>query len=381
MKYIKNCLLLMAILIMPLNNLKAEILDDDYTKIKSRISTEEVQKNLKSSLIIERITKFIENNRSYYSTYPDFIGGIYINNDNNVIIQIVDKLIPDKNSKYKKLYDKIINFDEKIMIEYVDNPYYELEYIIDSLNEKFTNGELDGIVNNYYLDTINNKIVIGLTSLDENTIQKFKEKQYLTKGIVFTIGEKYISTIDLDAGASLNFGCSVGYRARKNNFYNGFVTAGHCVTLGSETSYGKVEFRQFSGDIDAAWINTTTTNYVPTNSFYNYSNLPASPTYSLNTMVSTSYAVGKYVGKVGRTSGYREGKITSASLAFTYEDTKFTNQIGTNVYQVEGDSGNVVFETNNYHMTMGIGTFRDGNYNMIFSRADKINDKFGLKRY
>ena len=81
MKYIKNCLLLMAILIMPLNNLKAEILDDDYTKIKSRISTEEVQKNLKSSLIIERITKFIENNRSYYSTYPDFIGGIYINND------------------------------------------------------------------------------------------------------------------------------------------------------------------------------------------------------------------------------------------------------------------------------------------------------------
>ena len=70
-----------------------------------------------------------EKNDKGKSIYPDYIGGIYIDDENNLVLQIVMENKPTLNSKSTEiqLYNKILNVDNNMIVENVKNPYGELE--------------------------------------------------------------------------------------------------------------------------------------------------------------------------------------------------------------------------------------------------------------
>ncbi|MDE6141387.1 MAG: hypothetical protein K2G03_02180, partial [Bacilli bacterium] len=55
--------------------------------------------------------------------YPDYYGGSYLHDDQqHLVVQIVKANIPDSNDEEYSIYEKLMNFDDAIIYEYVDNP-------------------------------------------------------------------------------------------------------------------------------------------------------------------------------------------------------------------------------------------------------------------
>ncbi len=343
----------------------------------------EIEANHKAAEKIEKMNSvFGENN------LPDYVGGFYIDDDNNAVVEIVENQLLKANSKEKNAYSDMIDVAEDAKIIYVDYSYNQLKDTMDYLNGLFTDGKLNDLVTSFYLDTRNNRIVIGLIEYNQENIEKFKNDVLDSDMLSFSQGETYQYTEDLKSGGPLNlplYNCSAGYIAKKSLYY-GIVTAGHCVELNQQTLYGVVGNRQKGGQIDAAWINTTGTSYTPVNTLYSYSVSP-SPTLGVSQFVAndSSFVSGLNVARVGRATGYQVGEIVDANYSVSIIDQgtidTYTNLVLTTVYQLEGDSGGVVFTVDN-HMTMGIGTISTVSDNqMIFSKANIINSTFGISRY
>ena len=78
------------------------------------------------------------------SIYPQYIGGLYINENDNLVIQVVKKNIPNSKNKEYSNYEKIKQIDNNANIEYVEYSYEELKNIHDIvLNEYF--GKVENI--------------------------------------------------------------------------------------------------------------------------------------------------------------------------------------------------------------------------------------------
>lgn len=342
--------------------------------------------NLKASNIANKILNLFENN-----SYPSYYGGIYINDDNNLVLQLVKDNIPSKKDNLYNNLNKIVNKDNGSTVEYVKYSNEELEYVNSLIYNKLNaDNNFDKLkVAKFYIDTLNNRIVVEFSIYDETIIEKFKKQIVDSDMVVYKEGNSVIST--LNSGGSVG-GCSVGYRARKVSSGKGSVTAGHCycnnVTI---NGYGIVKNRKFSGKIDALWIDSYGTTLNITNDFQNW-NISGSvslPEPAKLTAIVSNPVVGQYIGKVGKASGHRLGKITSINTSFNFKDgdsclgtcPSFTNQISTSVYQIKGDSGCIVYLSSN-RSTLGIGTFAMQNNNyMIFSSAKNINSEFGISRY
>lgn len=340
-----------------------------------------IQKNKISSENADKIISKFEKSQSEQTIYPDYVGGIYINDDNNLVLQVVEKKIPLKDSIKIRTYNDILNVDNDTIIQYANYSYSELESVMNQLNELSKSGKLNNIVKEFYIDVINNTVSVGLSDYNEDNINYFKNNILNTPIITFIQGRKFTSTADIAPGSPLfASGCSTGYRARRISLYNGFVTAGHCVSANEQTIYGRVEKRQFSGSIDAAWINTTNTNNSLSNRLFSYSISPT-PAGNLALSDDTNYVQGKLISRIGQKTGYQAGKIDSPNISVTVDGVTLYDQVYTDVLQDFGDSGGIVYATAT-KKAMGIGTIKDvENNHMVFSRIDKINSAFGLSRY
>lgn len=328
--------------------------------------------------------------------YPKYIGGLYIDDDDRLVVQVVRKDIPTSKSAEYALYKNVLSIDNEATIESVTHSYAELEALNEMLENLFLENKLPSSVTSFYIDVINNKIIVNLLNCTDSEIVEFKETVIDTP--IITFGQEENATVTLNAGAPNGAGGSVGYRARKGSSGQGFVTHGHGMTVNDVISgVGIVKEKQFSGNIDASWVNTSGYSATPSNSWHAYPPYTV-PTLSLATTVKTSFYVGERVGRIGMASGHRTGKITNASWSGSVAECEtctpknFTKMVCTDVYQIPGDSGGIVYYTLNLslpmpdgsteaHMTAGIGVFKTAGNNMVFTRADLINSKFGLSRY
>lgn len=345
-------------------------------------------KNGIASSYASKINSFFKIGENKEKIYPDFFGGMYINDNNDLVVLISKKNEEKISFSDKKIYDEIFALSDDIKKEYVDEPYSKLEQVRNYVLDYMKNN-LKGYVINLYTDIVRNTVVVGLRDYNSNNIEKFKKEVLSSNLLTFTQGEKILTSSDVKAGGPINsIGCSVGYRARKTLTGKGIVTAGHCVSLNQVVSgFGKAKNRTFGGDIDASWLDSadsSVSNVNPINTFHQYSGT-TSPFSPLSTTVATSYTNGQEIGRVGKTSGCQTGTILNNNYSFIYDtgssNILFTNQIYTNVTQLGGDSGGIVYLLSN-RTTMGIGTFKmDSNNYMIFSRADKINNSFSISRY
>ena len=345
------------------------------------------KKNAESAANAEKIHSLFTKAKSGETMFPDYIGGLYINDKEELVIQMVEKNIPldSKNSEYSN-YKNILNVDKTAKIEYVQYSYNELYNINNKILDYYSKNKSNGNVIGFYIDTKTNKIVVELKSIKNSEIENFKNNVIKSNLVTFTEGIENVDYANLVPGTKINgFICSYGYRAKLNG-KNGIVTAGHCFTKKGDPvgNIGTVKEWNNSGHVDAAWIETNSNN-IP----QNYMNsIPKGFVDTLSpTQVITTFTEGQLLAKIGYVSGFTSGKVTKP----IYNPLPLSMQVRTDFYATHGDSGGIVFQfpffnpggTNviGYSVAGIVKGGPNGGGIMYFTRADRTNSMFKITRY
>lgn len=221
-----------------------------------------------------------------------------------------------------------------------------------------------------YIDEIENKLIVNYISLPNvdfrNAIQGLVNNinSSYTDMLFFTeITEKSSPKIEYDVyGGELIYRtegiylieCSVGFQAFKNGNL-GFVTAGHCGTMGTvfqkaSITLGTITARQWSGRTDAAFVDTTTSwtpiKYAQDNTRYKH-------------VAGQNVVVGQDVDVYGSQTYYLHGKITSTNVSGTAGGVSYNSYFKYSCDTVDGDSGGLVLAymeiTPNQYQDVAIG--------------------------
>ncbi len=317
--------------------------------------------------------------------YPEYIGGLYINKEDFLTVQVVKKNVPSVGSQDYLAFQKTIEIaGQDIDVEYVEYSYEQLNSVYETILSSFKKGHAVTNIKALYIDEMSNRVIVELGEYTEDKIKAFKET-VSDSGIVWIKRGKEASFFHNPGGTLANI-CSLGYRARKTNATSrtGIITANHCFGNMSLTVPGigtVTERTTLGGDADAAWIEgnatkTNTLNKGPNNT---------SPGPALSTSVVNSFTVGQRVGKVGISSAYTIGTVTNISYATILDGWAYWDLVNTTAWAQGGDSGGIVFAaTSNTatHTTAGIVTGGPaGGGQFFFTKASVINSRFGLQRY
>lgn len=313
--------------------------------------------------------------------YPNYVGGLYIDEKDNLVIQFVEK----EASNLKSDYVNQLSVDDSVNVEYVKYSYEDLKKVHDKILNYFIKENKEEYITGLYIDVIKNRVVVELKENNEEGIKKFKDLVIDSPMVIYD-DERVLSDIaSANPGgaftSSSNQGCSWGYRAKTSSGETGMISAGHCFTGngGSVSGIGTVKKWKNSGSVDAAWVQTSS----GTNT------LAKKPTFSnvttLSTSVITSFYTGQKLAKLGQTTGYTTGSVTNPSYTGTF-GTKFTDLVLASLPAGAGDSGAIVMEQtatfNDGFKTAGIAKAAQNNSTaMVFVKATRINSDFGLSRY
>ena len=156
------------------------------SKVSANVySQEEIEKNMEQVELVSKIEGFILRHNN--DVYPEYYGGMYISDDSlKVIIQIVEKNIPNQNTIEYTNYEEIFNISDSINIEYVSNSYNELEKVNDELKEHYLNTKNNDELNAFYVDTIKNKVVVDLKEINWKIKNDFKRNVSPSSAILLT---------------------------------------------------------------------------------------------------------------------------------------------------------------------------------------------------
>lgn len=291
---------------------------------------------------------------AFEDVYPDYFGGIYISDDaRNLVIQIVEKNIPQKGTDEYKFYNEITTMDESIKIEYVSYSFNELNEVNSQIstlvedNENLTGAYID-IINNTTVVELDDNSMINQEILKRNIKERNLSRIKMDKTNIITYKKGYKA--ENTAKTNLNVGgdigreiCSMGFRTRYNG-YDGYVTAGHCVKNLYDVKTGKPqkELIQYNNNesFDYAFVRVYG-DYRPTNTLeYMDLNIMSLSTakYCLNITVNMAIA------KVGITTHYTTGKVTGLKQTIKNDDGVTIKGLYKSDLKIDkGDSGGAVF--------------------------------------
>ena len=316
--------------------------------------------------------------------YPDYIGGLYIDSDDNLVIQVVEQNIPDsQNIKYKN-YESIINVDKNAKMKYVDYSYEELNEVYDTILNNFL-GKVDNLTG-LYVDVTSNRVVVELKELTDEKIDEFRKNVIDSSMVSFdkaTIFEQ-ISTVSPGGSfvsTNAKQGCSYGYRAKLPTGQTGIVSAAHCFKSSGDSisEIGMVSSYQNTGELDAAFVINT--------SGATLSNIISGTTITLGADVNSSLAVGQSISKYGYKTGLTSGTIKSVNYSYTGSNgTKYTKQIRAKLAATNGDSGGPAFQqsASNSSKATIVGIMHAANNDRtesLITKASLINQHFALSTY
>ena len=293
--------------------------------------------NEKANLIANQIALTYYDQNSNEVKYPNSFGGQYINDNNELVIQIV------KDAKEKSIVDTKNNI---VVVELKNNTLEEQEWFKSNV-------------------------------IDSPLIRFVKNEQNVTL------------TSTYNAGGNINNICSIGFRARMNGV-DGFMTAAHCfVRNGNVIGFGVVteRIRDDANGIDGEFIALSSGNTVTNNLQY-----PVYPSSVLSTLTSTFHVnvEGGLIAKEGFATQLTKGVISNTNYSYTdKQGNYFAKFILTNVLCNNGDSGGVVFQINSLGNTVAgivhakICTDTDCKEPgpMIYSNVMFLDSNFNLTRY
>lgn len=148
---------------------------------------EEFLNNLEESRSIadEIWSNFPINRSTGEHIVPEYIAGDYFDEDGNLVIQLVENAIIPRNME-------AVIFNENVIIKYASYSRTYLHSLSALIVNKYFENQSAGIRTNFgvtYLDTINNRIVVELETLNEDEIQHFRDTVSESTAILFVEGE------------------------------------------------------------------------------------------------------------------------------------------------------------------------------------------------
>lgn len=373
-----------------MNTNHKEVFGENYAEILSRNETSTNMANEIEDMFITQSNEVI---------YPNYYGGMYIDSNGDLIIQVTEEASNSESLVTDNKYQTYINSVDNSNIDYVEFSYNELEDVNDVIISYFTNNgvNINGFIGNY-IDVITNRVVVELENNSMDEQNEFKEKVIDSDLITFVKGTETTSTASYNAGAEFTAvhtktegntqistykTCSIGYRARLNGV-SGFVTAGHCFgKTGNSASIGTASKVIYNQTMDAAFVTTNSGTSITNNL-----NIANYLTQRLNTTGAGYLTVGTTVGKVGAISGYQGGMIQALNYSTTTDDGMYhSNLLKASNYNIEGDSGGPVFKVGT--TTSPVGTvvgvtsigYKGGGNLTAFYNADSIASSLGITRY
>lgn len=284
------------------------------------------------------------NTRSLNSDYPDYYGGCYIDENNQLVVYTIGDSVQGRSSILGMTGDGVITKRGKYSFK-------TLKGIMDVIADFSTNEANRIIADNIgtvSLMDIQNNIVVQLKDCSEEKISEFKTKVIDSPAIIF---EKQKDPLNLYStiypGATINYDrpFSLGYRVIRNG-EEGYITAAHGVSLGQFIKIGVSGREQFAQCTDWQWGGTLDAAFCSSTYSATYSNTIAYTSLPL----SNSYGVivaGGGVYKSGYATGNTYGNIISTYTQTTIDGKTVTDLASSSFNSTHGDSGGIVY-TNLY---------------------------------
>lgn len=323
-------------------------------------------------------------------TYPDYYGGCYIDENNQLVVYVVSDTTQAK--------ARVLSMTDNAVITKVGQySYNELKRIMKVIGDYSQQNAGSTLVSNMAtvsLMDMENHILVKLYDCSEQRINEFKSTVIDSPALVF---EQQEDPIELFADDNVvSPGCaiasggnkngSLGYRVSRNGD-EGYITAAHFVSqnnfiyrnliedISKPPVYG-VQFAQctdwkWSGNLDAAYCSST---YLA-----DYSNTIAYTSVKLGNRLGTLIA-GLTIYKSGQVTHNTNGVIMSTSAQATSDGITITDLISSTCYATKGDSGGIAYTLSFGTEGEPIGIVHGGDINgtlTYFVKASNINAYFG----
>lgn len=325
--------------------------------------------------------------------YPDYYAGAYVDSEGMLTVCTTSMAKKIKNKIYDATESKEIKIEEK------ENSYDELLKVKSFIEEKISNiSKEKGVLGDICavaIDDKNNVVVVEVRNLDELKQRNLESLFGDSDQIEYKNRDKDIKPVSksLSAGMRTYYSSdgwdhlySIGYKAFRitssGEFQYGFVTAGHGNSVGCVMKYdgdeiGRITGREFSGSVDASFVQVTNREYEMTNNIY-YTEDVANGGYYLSYL-----PVGYPVYKVGATTQLTSGEVTYSSITIYYTDNlgTFTDFLDTSLISGGGDSGGLVFAPyDDDFMVAGILAASDDTSSSV-CKCGNIEDTMGVYIY
>lgn len=204
----------------------------------------------------------------------------------------------------------------------------------------------------FYISQKDNSIIVGITDLNDSKRNSFLDMFGASDAYMLIEGLHTTTTASLKPGGDivspagpLSIGWPVYFYDENDNVCRGFVSAGHAYSTGDSATLNGMTIgvcvdSAFSGRNDAALIKITNSNYSMSDVVNVSNHTLSNDKYMLVSEGSTIY-------KVGSTSGYRSGTVTSTNGSVTYrinnQPLTISNVLVTDAMNLGGDSGGIVY--------------------------------------
>lgn len=209
-------------------------------------------------------------------------------------------------------------------------------------------------VTSWYVDEATDRVVVEVLPEAEPVAAEFAEANGVSDDLVTVVttadAPRLLQPWPLREGDPYyvnNSRCTVGFLIRTTADQNGFITAGHCGSVGVRTRgfnqepQGNFWLSQFPGSDWAVVL--VSDDWIPT---------PI-------TTGSQEAPIGGSVCKIGSTTGYTCGTITAKNVTVNYPQGTVTGLTRTTICAEPGDSGGPVFSGN--YQGQGIVSGGSGN--------------------
>ena len=388
-----------------------------------------VQNYIRSMEILPALFDSFPRNRAGEIVYPSDFGGIYINDYGSITILVRGTL----DMSPFGLESLVPHDSDAIIIREVNFSYNDLTATMNTLNDlifDMFNTTTTIYAPRWYVDVINNRVVVELIDLSPEMIDLFKSTvldspciyfaqspgitvlNYSTSAIIefpYELCNYSYTSVDVDSQSMLFVWpgdeillrrngltvarSSAGYRATSHIWGEGFVVAAHSgITFGGgslrpgDRIY--IEYRNFDwrhiGTVRAESLQSIDAAFVelePNVIFMCRIQWEVLASWNFTTPV-----VGNRAYSMGARSGQRGGRINSLNNTATAimhgVHIVVHNAVSASIPSIGGDSGGIVFARHALGQTtgvMGIVVMQSGAQASIFTRTDEINRRLNLR--
>lgn len=301
--------------------------------------------------------------------YPDYYGGCYINENNDLVVYIVGDSIQSTSAI------QTLSGDNRTITKVGRYSFNTLKEIMKTLEESAAN---EPNMAGASLMDMENNIVVKLFDCSEDKINEFKTKVIDSPAIIFEKQDKPISLYSsVYPGITINWAApfSLGYRVDING-EEGYITAAHAVELGQFIKIGETGKEQFAKCTGWRWEGTLDAALCTSTYIADYSNIIAYTSLPLGNSEGMVIA-GNFMYKSGYATKNTRGTIISTSSQTKIDQKVITDLIATNCNCTYGDSGGIGYTSTYGFEGNPIGIVHGGDgQTAYFVKTTNINNYF-----